>query len=211
MWDLSYETTRAINKAAGIKSNEIYVCPSNSEKEYNDRRWWQYSQFAQNPDKSPLDDEDAMDKGTRISRYRAMPYIYFFYRGELQKLSSGLKDGSPSGENVTWVSNMEKMKTPGEKPMVLDTIISWGDDPEDAQFFDLTSTDINPYYKDNSNHKSRKRNAKGLVPSGGNHLYVDGHVSWILFSDINKDVTTGKVMSLAHGPDSGLDYWWKYR
>ncbi len=207
LWDLAFESTNLMNKAAGIKSNEIYACPSNMEKEYNDPRWWQYNynQFGwvESGITTPVDEYDisimtAAERKTRY--YRSMAYVYLFYRPLFVTFDANnnkkLLSGGDCGKDETWVSNIDRMKMAGEKPMIIDTILSNGADTNTAKFFDLTPGNL---LNDNSNHKSRRKNSVDLLPSGGNHLYVDNHVSWVQFNEVKLQAAIGQHT------------WWKYR
>ncbi len=226
MLDLPFETTRLMDKYAGLKDNEVYVCPSNMEKPADDRRWWQYDYIRlNNVDRTatqPFFNEDELTtlQQRKVDYCRSMPYLYFFYRPTFDNPSfdglGGTKVGRlatdwvRAGKDETWVSNIDRMKMAGEKPMIVDAVISNGPNPETASFFNLANGQ--DFIVPTSNHKSRRKNSSGLlVPSGGNHCYVDGHVSWVSFNEYHPQ-QMAQVYTVANyfGATNGFHFYWKY-
>ncbi|MBN2064405.1 MAG: prepilin-type N-terminal cleavage/methylation domain-containing protein [Sedimentisphaerales bacterium] len=212
MWDLPYEVTRVLKKYAGIKTNEIYTCPSNNERINEDRRWWQYNHYKDSPEASPLLDEDTLSLSERKRCIRIMPYVYMFNKirpDGTSKLPAMIgigndAQGRPIARNAVWVKNLDRVKMGGEVPLIVDATIeqlSEGDSggATTGSFFEIDNGDMQ-HLKDGSCHKSRIRGAgrTGLKPSGANHSYVDGHVSWIQFNEMEPQA------------DFGNRFWWKY-
>ncbi len=202
MWDMPYEVTRALNKYAGIKTNEIYCCSSNNERVYQDRRWWQFSDFGGSPDASPLldEDKDITQLSERKRRIRVMPYIYMFDKLRANGTSKYDVIGPRlrGGRDAYWVKNLDRVKMAGEKPMIVDATIEHQNIR--GQYFGLTGGGM-VHLKDDSNHKSRKRGAQGIIPSGANHCYVDGHVNWIQFNEMVEQAQLGT---------NTPRFYWKY-
>ena len=105
--------------------------------------------------------------------YRYLDYFYLLK-----------KDGVDYPESdIEWVSNIEIVKNPGEKPLIVDVAAR---DVVSDTFFDIDSPKLRPWgILENSNHKSR---TEGKV-SGANHAYVDGHVSWVEFDKLTENYT----------------------
>lgn len=208
-WDLEYEATYQMNKYAGIKTNEIYTCPSNFDRQYDDRRWWQFSDFMGNADPSPLLPEDEMTALQRRTKIRVMPYLYMFDKFEIvnervvSKLPTSLRPDLPANDPkrraTAWITNLDRTKMAGEKPMIVDAIIQ----NSAGRFFKLDSGALGQYIKDSSNHASRSRDANGILPSGANHAYADGHVSWVQFNETNLQIDRTNQ-------NSDNKYYWKY-
>lgn len=207
MWDMNYQCTRLINQYAGIEfdDNEIYVCPSNREREYRDRRWWQFTEWGYDPMPSPLTNEEVLSLELRISNIRNMPYLYMLDKlkpdgSSLLPCDLGL--GSSSSQiPASWVRNLDRVKRPSFTPLVTDSVVEQIDDP--GRFFDLTNgyiVTMPKYIMDSSNHRSRAKNDKGYLPSGANHCYVDCHVNWVMFNDMKPQAAFG---------ESNI-FWWKY-
>ncbi len=202
IWDLPFETTRQMKKLSGIKTNEIFICPSNFERELDDPRWWQYTLHNTEPE-PVMTDEETLTPQQRKDNIRVMPYIYTFDKlndDGSSKLPATLGEGTDANgvskvRDSYWIRNLDRVKMGGSKPMIIDATIEQNSDR--GRFFDVTGGGM-VYLKDSSNHRARGTGEKGPKPAGANHAYADGHVSWVQFVEMEFQTAFGNR------------FWWKY-
>ena len=131
---------------------------------------------------------------------------------------SSAVSGSATYTKNYWVSNVDKMKMTADRELVADATICTSSNAGTGaqvytkawQFSGIPGGSATTFGQpDACNHMGRKTQGtgayKGKVPSGGNVSYVDGHVSWKKFEEM--DVRINGVNS-ANGNGNDGKYWW---
>lgn len=199
LWDMSFWTTNQMSRFAGFDDNKTFFCPGNKVSQYDDARYWQYSWLYPGPfpNKVPLRDESTINPR---SYYRVLPYIYMFKKNSMPTTLI-------TGEPAKWISKLSDLKGPGTTIMVMDAVISQGNN---TQFSMITAGGIGTLsagsLTDNTNHLSRQPLGAGsgqIKPEGANISYADGHVTWETFGNTPPDRSFMK-----HRVTYGMWFWW---
>lgn len=196
LWDMSFWATNEISRYAGFDENEVFFCPVNKMKNPEDARFWQYTLVGPSAVPLKIQDESALtDTEMQDVHFRVLSMIYSFNRYN-NNGDSILPTTLANGKQAQWVRKLSKVRTPGSQFLVMDTVIS---DGNDWNFFKITSGGIGGKSGgtlwDVSNHKSNKTirtgSNAGPTPAGGNIGFVDGHVEWRKFNKMEHQVTRG--------------------
>lgn len=205
LWDISFWTTEQISEYAGFENNEIYYCPANRYKKADDARFWQYSwildAFSSEDltQEVSLRDESELTVTDKKGYYRVMPVLYMFDKLEEEDgdLVSVLDEELVSGKDAKWISKLTNVKGSADAILVMDNVISQGTE----NFFEIKVGGAWDYFGvyDTTNHKSTHHipGSNNLEPDGANVGYVDGHVDWRDYDD----------MEIQYQVDS-LRFWW---
>jgi len=197
LWDMSFFSTNEVSRYAGFDENEIYFCPDNRTKKYDDARFWQFTWVSPSRTPVPIQDESVLTEAQLRSNYRVLPYIYMFDRFDNNgnsKLTETLEDG----RQAQWIRKLSKVRNSSSKIMIMDTVIS---EQNDWNFFHILAGGINAKglgtLWDTTNHESNKMvhsssgNDSGPAPEGANIGFADGHLEWRRFNEMQHQVTIG--------------------
>ena len=193
-WDISFWFTNQLAHYGGFDATEVFTCPSNKTRKFDDARWWQFSLLQGSgtyPKPVNLSDESGMSQSAQKAAYRVPPYVYLIdkyvpeYQHGISLYSTGAVP-SDTQSNKPMVDvvfrKLSDAKSAGSKPMILDAVIS------DSQwrFTEITEggldemTDGQLY--DQTNHLARQTvrlgSVESLKPAGANIAYGDGHAEW---------------------------------
>jgi len=170
--DVSYWTTDIILASAG-SDRHIFYCPS--WKQRDDIVFWRFSENL------PSGTSESYDKGepegdTRKSYYRIVGYYW------LLDTVSGRKN-APMSSNGTeqWVRTLFPRggQAPASVEMITDATASDGPTREGSDFTKATGGCWSRWQVyDRTNHLTQGE------PKGGNILFVDGHVEWRAFTEM---------------------------
>jgi prepilin-type N-terminal cleavage/methylation domain-containing protein len=205
LWDIYFDTTNQLSLYAGFQDNKTFFCPANKVKQYDDARFWQFSWlYGTGPYTSPvpLRNEATLTAAQLKSYYRVLPYIYMF-----EKIDSSGTSSLPAylinpREEAKWLRKTSQVQAASSRIMIMDAVISNGTSKTVSRFDQLTDGGIDdPQMSggtlwDNTNHYSRQSNNTGLLPSGAQVAYTDGHTDWRRFERMNARCQIG------------MTFWW---
>ncbi len=228
-WDVSFWFTNQLCEYAGFEKEDtrIFTCPSNKMRKPDDSLWWQFVWSGPNPPSrgpstQPLADETVLNISQQRASFRVAPYLYLLDR-YVKEHNSGISLYDPrsnSGLAYTKVNGqpMEKAvvrrfsnaKSAGSKPIILDAIISAGNNWQfsDIQggLWNLSSNTVT----DDTNHLSRQSVGTGTnsgpKPDGMNIAFADGHAGWK--SAGNYVPTEASFENVEHQYSQGMWFWW---
>lgn len=193
LWDMSFWATNQISEYSGIDYN-VYFCPSNKIKKAEDARYWQYTWTAASTSPVQHQDESLLNETQQKGHYRVLPYIYLFDRFDPTSGASVMEPLLETGEDATWISKLTALKNTGSRIMIMDAVISEGND---WNFAEIMAGGAPGKYgiPDSSNHFSRQMvtsangTASGKKPSGANIGFADGHCEWRNFDKMKHRYT----------------------
>jgi prepilin-type N-terminal cleavage/methylation domain-containing protein/prepilin-type processing-associated H-X9-DG protein len=175
LFDVSYWTTDIILET-GAFDRHIFYCPSWRQRD--NIIFWRY--FENLPAGTPEDypRPEPTDELTRKFYHRIMGYFWFI------DYVNGRANPPMSSENSApkeWVRNVAATKSaPASVELISDVTASDGPDRDTSDFTRATGGCwSNWHVYDRSNHLKG-----GSKPGGGNILFVDGHVQWRHFGDM---------------------------
>ena len=157
-WDISYSTTDAMIKSGCLR--ETFFCPSKKIMADNEN-YWRFSCAIKNR----LDYPEPEGKDQRDASWRVVTYCYMMdsIDGKLyQPLGGG---------NKRWLKKLSAVRQASSMELVADATLY---DPLTKRW-DLVNRDWNL----SSNHLTRSKE-----PEGGNSGFVDGHVGWTGFKEM---------------------------
>ncbi len=173
LWDISYSTTDYIMATGGDR--RTFYCPSDPTKNPDKAIMWQFTQAVSGnwPVDARVGDEPepSTDRG---NYYRVTSYFWLMdtVKGRTRKI-----------EGREWVKTLNH-KHPAVTELVLDATLSKNDKREttDSNFLKIQGGLYdNPNWRiyDRTNHLR-----KGDIPEGGNIFFVDGHLEWRRFNEM---------------------------
>jgi prepilin-type N-terminal cleavage/methylation domain-containing protein/prepilin-type processing-associated H-X9-DG protein len=168
LFDVSYWTTDIILQT-GAFDRHIFYCPSWRQRD--NIIFWRYGENfpAGTPEES--DETEPQDENTRKNYHRIMGYFWFI------DFKSPGRDHPPMSETAPkeWVKSLiDTKQPPANVELIADVTASNGPDRNEADFSQATGGCWSRWQVyDRSNHLR-----KGNRPTGGNVLFVDGHVNW---------------------------------
>lgn len=177
LFDVSYWTADIIMKA-GSFDRHIFYCPSNKKRDKT--IFWRYGENLPygTPDSYAV--PEPQDEATRKNYHRIMGYYWLLdaVRG---------RGGNPphppmsSDHSKQWVRSVidTQRRPPASVEMITDVVASDGPNRNTADFTRATGGVMARWQMyDDSNH------VKKTKAIGGNVLFVDGHVSWRPFTEM---------------------------
>ncbi len=174
LFDISYWTTDILMASGGF-DRHVFYCPSNRKR---DRTcFWRYGEGL------PWDTEDHPERpeptaeGTRKNLHRIVGYFWLIDTKQGRSQQPLSPEGGPPKE---WVRSMIKTKRPpAMTEFITDTTCSNGTDRKTADFTTATGGVLSNWGEyDRSNH------IKNTRCTGTNVGYVDGHVGWRPFDEM---------------------------
>lgn len=167
LWDISYKTTDYIIATGGDRNT--FYCPADPTKTPDMAILWQYTQDPPLGMRPGLIPEPQENRG---SEYRVTGYYWLMdtVKGRPEQ------EGTPRKH---WVKTLN-CKQPASTELVTDTTMSTGPDPETASFTEVHGGLFARHQiLDRTNHLIR-----GEKPAGGNILFVDCHLEWRRFTEM---------------------------
>lgn len=180
-FDVSYWTTDIILKT-GAFDRDIFYCPSWSQR--NNIIFWRYGENLPGGTPETYLTPEPTAEGTRKDYHRIMGY-YWLLDTVGGRLHSPM---SPDGVAKAWVrttmaqmtKDTKKKIPPASTELITDVTASNGPDRETADFTQATGGCFTRWgIYDRSNHLKNSNK-----PSGGNILFLDGHVTWRKFQEM---------------------------
>jgi len=174
LFDVSYWTTDYILRS-GAFDRHIFYCPSWRQRD--NIIFWRYGENlpAGTPEGYPT--AEPQDTGTRKNYHRIMGY-YWFIDCVTKRANQPM---SPDGQKKEWVRSVAGSKrAPAMVDLISDVTASNGPDRFQSDFTKASGgcwTRWQVY--DRTNHLR-----KGSRPAGGNILFLDGHVQWRKFDEM---------------------------
>ena len=169
LWDISYSTTDYIMATGGDK--RTFYCPSDSTKKPEMAILWQ---FTQDPPIGKDSDTVIEPTTNRGSYYRVTSYFW------MMDTVNGRADPPEGIPPKKWVKTL-MCKSPAATDLVTDATLSTGSDPETASFTEVPGGLWGRWQLyDRTNHLIR-----GSRPAGSNVLFVDGHLEWRRFTEMD--------------------------
>ncbi len=202
MWDMLFYTTNQMSKYAGFDDNKTFFCPANRIKRHDDARFWQYSWLWPGPYSNPvpLREEGNLTMAQQLTYYRVLPYVYMFDKMDRDGASTLPATWDNPREQAKWLRRISQVQAASSRLLMMDAVISNGTSRTSSKFDQLTEGGIDELSAgtlwDNTNHYSRQSNNASMLPDGANAAYVDGHVDWRRFQQMNPRVQIG------------MRFWW---
>jgi len=169
LWDIAYSTSDYIIASGGDR--KTFYCPSDRLKTPDMACLWQFSQDIPFGTRHGVVPEPTTNRG---SYYRVTSY---FWMMDTVDGRSNQPEGIPK---KVWVK-MLTCKQPAATDLVTDATLSDGSDAKTASF---TEVEGGSWYRwqlyDSTNHLTH-----GDRPVGSNILFVDGHLEWRPFKDMD--------------------------
>ena len=179
LFDVSYWTTDYLMKSGGF-DRHIFYCPS--WKQRDDIIFWRYGENLPAGTPETYATPEPQDTATRKNYHRIMGYYWFidYYNPTTRKYREQFPM-SPDGQEKEWVRSLIATKRPPAMvDLIADCTASNGPDREQADFSAATGGCWSRWQVyDRSNHLK-----KGTKATGGNILFVDGHVQWRRFEEM---------------------------
>jgi prepilin-type N-terminal cleavage/methylation domain-containing protein/prepilin-type processing-associated H-X9-DG protein len=185
VWDLSYATSHFIMNTVGSKTGGkkggIFFCPGDRTptKGPDNPNFWLFSQtMGQWRPGEAIPEEE--EEGIRVTGYFWMMKTEFVNEdGEIENREPPIK--YPGERQKRWVESTAG-KYAGSTELVTDATLSITEDRDTANgnFAEVGSSIWGIY--DRTNHLERNR------PTGCNVLYLDGHVAWRPFKEMESRI-----------------------
>ena len=181
LWDLSYATSNSVIETVKTgnpgATGEIFYCPADNKKGADNPRYWLYSQTSRD-DYQPGDPIPAEeDEGLRVTGYFWMMELEQIVDGEIITREPPLNNTGKRPKR--WVTATTE-KYAGTTELITDATISTPFDRDKANFARVKAGTL--WLKwgvyDRSNHLLGNR------PVGGNVLFLDGHLKWRPFKEM---------------------------
>ena len=175
LFDVSYWTTDIILRSGGF-DRDIFYCPSWRQR--NNIIFWRYGENLPAGTPEGYETPEPQDDATRKNYHRIMGYYWFIDvigEGRLEQPFN-----LPGTEPKEWVKSLIDTKAaPAKVELIADCTASDGPFRDEADFTGATGGCWSRWQiKDRSNH------VKGTKATGSNILFVDGHVQWRKFNEM---------------------------
>ncbi len=200
LFDVAYYTTDLLEQTGTLDQRKVFYCPSWPQR--NRPCFWRYGEYlAYNAgEEDSGQNAEPTTTAQRRDYHRIMGYLWIFdteagrgskiktYYGETKKWVNSVVDTAVHDEQT----GKTRRVAPATLEMITDCVISTG--PERDSSFEKATGGCWSRWQvfDRSNHLK-----DGDRCPGGNTLYVDGHVTWKNFSDMQHRYNHGAVY-----------YWW---
>jgi prepilin-type N-terminal cleavage/methylation domain-containing protein/prepilin-type processing-associated H-X9-DG protein len=202
LFDVSYFTVDMLQSSGTLQQRKVFYCPSYPQR--NRPCFWRYAEYLayDAPENAVGQNPEPKTDAERRNAHRIMGYLWIF--------DTDAKNGRQGqiteyyGESKGWIRSTTdttvkdrstgKMKrvAPALQEMITDNVISTGPERTDS-FTDATGGCWSRWQAfDSSNHIKG-----GDSCSGGNILFLDGHVEWRNFTNMQHRYGGGSV-----------NYWW---
>jgi len=178
LFDVSYWTTDFLLQSGGF-DRHIFYCPS--WKQRDNIIFWRYGENLPAGTSETYPVAEPQDATTRKNLHRIMGYFYFIDILTADGKHRQNQHMSPDGQQKEWVrSLMATKRAPAMVDLISDVTASDGPDRETADFSRARGGCWDRWQVlDRSNHLK-----KGTKATGGNIFFVDGHVQWRRFEEM---------------------------
>jgi prepilin-type N-terminal cleavage/methylation domain-containing protein/prepilin-type processing-associated H-X9-DG protein len=169
LWDIAYSTSDFIIRTGGSK--DTFYCPSDRSKNADMAIVWC---FTQDPRPYTARSDSITEPTTnRDNYYRVTSY---FWMMDTKTGRTQQPRGTPTKK---WVKTLNDTQ-PASTELAVDATLSTTADPATASFVEVRGGLYSRWQLfDRTNHISR-----GEKPEGGNITFVDGHLEWRRFSEM---------------------------
>lgn len=172
LWDIAYSTSDYIIRTGGSKNT--FYCPADPTKKSNMAIVWQYTQ---DPPFTATSNSVLEPETNRDSYYRVTGY---FWMMDTKIGRTFHPEGIPKKD---WIKNLNATQ-PATTELITDATLSTGPDPKTASFVEVRGGLYARWQLfDRTNHLTR-----GDKPDGGNIAFLDGHLEWRRFADMQARV-----------------------
>ncbi len=181
LFDVSYWTTDVVMAGGGF-DRHIFYCPS--WKQRDNIIFWRYGENLPAGTPEGFERPEPTAIGTRKDYHRILGYYWLIdCKGTDGKGRTGLGQppmSPPGAPKKEWVRSLVKTKAaPADVELVTDVTASNGPNRDTADFSKAYGGCLDRWgIYDRSNH------IKGTKATGGNILFVDGHVQWRAFDQM---------------------------
>jgi len=165
LWDIAYSTTDYIMAKTGSE-RDIFYCPCDHTKNGDMAICWQ---FSQNPLCEEISEHVEEPTANRDAYYRVTGY---FWMMDTEPPRTFHPQGTPEKD---WVRTFDE-KRPVTKDLVVDATLS---DRSTGSF-----TEVPGGLWERCDLYDRTNHVRRGEPEGGNVLFLDGHVQWRPFSEM---------------------------
>ncbi len=171
-WDISFLTTDFIMETGG--DMDTFYCPSDTTKKPDRPELWQFSLIY---GQMPLVDSMVAEPTTEAARADEFRVTGYFWMLDMETGAKAFNiGGNPERK---WLRKRSDVKASGSVELVVDPVLS--NDPR-ADLPTTTFTEIQGGSYSWYGGYDSTAHINGLgKPTGGNALYVDGHVDWRRF------------------------------
>jgi prepilin-type N-terminal cleavage/methylation domain-containing protein/prepilin-type processing-associated H-X9-DG protein len=191
LFDVSYWTTDIILRT-GAFDRHIFYCPSWRKRD--NIIFWRYGEdlAAGTPEDYPV--PEPQDVATRKNYHRIMGYYWLIDTVQ----GRTLRPWNPDKRHTEWVRSVASTESPpGSVELITDVTASNGRE-RSSDFTQATGGCWSRWQVyDRSNHLR-----KGSRPAGGNILFVDAHVEWRHFTEMERR------WSWQGGDYANPSFWW---
>ena len=189
LFDVSYWTTDIILNT-GAFDRHIFYCPSWPQRD--NIIFWRYGENLPAGTSEGYTKPEPADDATRKNYHRIMGYYWFIDFAGKGRAYPPMSSGEPK----EWVKSLISTKAaPARVELIADCTASDGPDRNEADFTKASGGCLTRWgIYDRSNH------IKGTKAVGTNVLFVDGHVQWRKFDDME--------MRWPYGATGNPCWWW---
>ncbi len=182
----SYTTTDFVIATGG--SAQTFFCPSEptAGKGPDNPLFWQYSQYVGGSGPEPA------DPVTRAQHWRVLSYNFLL---DVQGSGRDPKRIFHEGVSSRWLRNINNVRHAPLTEMVFDAVLSV-EDQRDSDFSSVAGGLLKHGIYDSSCHLGSSSRAQG-----GNIVFVDGHVAWRSFTEMQYRYAPGDGHSSPY-------HWW---
>jgi len=178
LFDVSYWTTDFLIKSGGF-DRHIFYCPSWRQRD--DIIFWRYGENLPAGTSETYATPEPTATSTRKDYHRIMGYFWFIDIERTDGTHRANQPMMPDGQPKEWVRTLIGTKRPPAMvDLISDVTASDGPDRLNADFSRATGGCWSRWQVlDRSNHLKKATKA-----TGGNILFVDGHVQWRRFEEM---------------------------
>ena len=181
--DISFSATDDLMEYGSTRSS--FYCPSNKSSNAFDARRWQFAVWTMLPNQSVYTDfdESLLTLSQKRQYFRVISYLF------LTDNPSGTRPSFQGSPPRDWIRDLDDITNPQEYEMVVDQTIS---SSSMGSFYEITSGGAWNLFQtvDQTNHLN-----KSGMPLGSNIGFVDGHVAWRPFGQMQMRYSTGVFYS----------------
>jgi prepilin-type N-terminal cleavage/methylation domain-containing protein/prepilin-type processing-associated H-X9-DG protein len=173
IFDVSYWTADIVMKAGNF-DRHIFYCPSNKKRDQI--IFWRYGENLAYGTSETYVTPEPKNEATRKNYHRIVGYFWI-----LDCVTGRGQPPLSSDKSKQWVRNLTdtKRRSPATVELITDVTCSAGEDRKTADFTRATGGVMTRWQMyDDSNH------VKGTKAAGTNVLFVDGHVTWRPFGEM---------------------------
>jgi prepilin-type N-terminal cleavage/methylation domain-containing protein/prepilin-type processing-associated H-X9-DG protein len=175
LFDVSYGTTDTVLKT-GAFDRHIFYCPSWRQRDKI--IFWRYGENLPAGTSESFERPEPQDVATRRNYHRILGYFWFI---DIVNKGRAHPPMNPGGPEKEWVRSVVKTRAaPASVELIADVTASNGPNRSGSDFTKATGGCWSRWQVyDRTNHLK-----KSTEPMGSNILFVDGHVQWRKFDEM---------------------------